>query len=148
MRKKYRLFISLLFSLLFFSCKKEAVKKDDVSSQTFTKTELLTRVTWKYYEYLVNYNQSNTILAYRILRPNNFYDLSKSRLKYNVDGTYEETLNTGANLKGTWKFTEDEKGITLNINQKKYTIEIYTLEATFFEWADKDGDSIGRMVPL
>jgi hypothetical protein len=130
------------------ACKKETVQKKDPPPDPVTKTEMLSAVTWVYYEYFINYNQNNTTLAYKAYKPNNLYDLSKCRLKYNADGSYEETLETGEKVTGTWKFIENETKIELNVNERITTIKINYVAKTSFEWTSIDGNILGRMKPL
>lgn len=146
MKLKYKHFLLFFLPLFLICCKKEAEKKPDVIIPV-TKTEMLTAVTWKYNEYFINYNQTNTVLAYKPGKPNNLYDLSKSKLNYYVDNTYEETLETGNKVFGNWKFIENQTKIELNINQKIILIRVNFLSATSFQWSANDSETFARMIP-
>jgi len=145
MKPKYILF-TLLLPFIILSCKKEAEKKPDTIPKT--KTEMICSATWIYNQYYINYNGANTILAYQRNKPVILYDLSKSKLKYNTDGTYTETLESGINVSGTWRFIENETKIELHINQQVININVYYVDATYFEWASSNGDVIGQMIPM
>ncbi len=146
MKLKSKRLIFFLLPFLIFSCKKEAEKKPD-STTPKTKTEMLSSVTWKYNEYFINYNENNTILAYKPGKANNLYDLSKSRLNYNIDNTYQETLETGTKVSGNWKFTNSETLIELKINQQIVNINVVYIDNNNFQWINSNGDIFGRMVP-
>jgi len=145
MNPKYILF-TLLLPFVMISCKKEAEKKPDTTPKT--KTEMISSVTWIYNEYYINYNEANTLLAYKRYKPIILYDLSKSKLKYNTDGTYTETLESGLNVSGTWRFIENETKIELHINQQVITIKVIFINATNFQWASSNEDVLGRMIPM
>jgi hypothetical protein len=120
-------------------------KKDDVVASS--KKDLLCAVTWKYYQYYINYNQPNTQLVFSLNKQNNSLDLSKARIKYNLDGTYTEIDETGTRKSGTYKLNADETVIELSSNNTVTTIRIAIIDTKGFQWTSMDVNTVGVMIP-
>jgi len=69
-------------------------------------------------------------------------------LKFNIDGTYQRTLENGTEVSGTWKFTEKETKIELRVSQDVTTINVSYVDPYNFMWASSDGNVLGRMVRM
>jgi hypothetical protein len=138
---KSKIFFSLaLMVLVAVACH----KKDDAAS---TKKELLCAVTWKYYQYYINYNQANTQLVYSMNKQNNSQDLSKARVKYNLDGTYTEIDAAGAGSAGTYTLSADETIITKTSNNTTTSIRLAIIDSKGFQWTSMDVNTVGVMIP-
>ncbi len=133
----------LCLTLSFSSCKKEV----ENNTTTKSKTELLTSKLWIYDEYIINYNQANSNVAYKRGRANNMMDLSLNKVKYNADGTYQETTETGAVLSGTWKFLNGETQTEVKNANGTFTSSIAQLTETSYTWHDQTANRYGKMIP-
>jgi hypothetical protein len=133
----YSLLLVVFFSVS--SCKKENLTK--------SKTDLLTSKTWIYDEYLINYNQANTILAYKLGKPNYTMNLSLNKVKYNADGTYQETTENGTILTGTWKFINNETQTEVKNANGTFTSNLIVLTETNYNWYDPSVGRYGKMIP-
>lgn len=139
---KSKIFLSVaLLVLVAVACHK---KNEDTAS---TKKELLCAKTWKYYQYYINYNQANTQLVYSMNKQNNSQDLSKARIKYNLDGTYSEIDASGASSAGTYTLNADETVITKTSNNTTTTIRIAIIDTNGFQWTSMDVNTVGVMIP-
>lgn len=119
-------------------------KKDAVEP---SKKDLLCAVTWKYYQYYINYSQSNTQLVYSIYKQNNSQDLSKARIKYNLDGTYSDIDAAGTRTSGTYKLNADQTVIELSANNTITTIRLAVIDPKNFQWTSMDVNTVGIMIP-
>jgi hypothetical protein len=150
-RIKPALFMKTISYFLFFlflligatSCKKEK----DSSITTKTKTELLTSKTWVYDEYFTNYNQAGTLVAYKKGKANNSMDLSLNKVRYNADGTYQETTENGTTISGTWKFLNGETQTEVTNVMGTFTSNVISLTETSFIWYDQSVGRYGKMIP-
>jgi hypothetical protein len=133
-------FVFLGFSLT--SCKKES----NGTTTKKSKTELLTSKTWIYDEYFTNYNQASTLLAYKRDKANNIMNLSLNKVKYNADGTYEETKENGTVLTGTWKFLNGETQTEVENTNGTFTSNIVSLSETSYIWYDQSAGRYGKMI--
>jgi hypothetical protein len=131
----------LLLGLL--SCSKD---KDD--DKVKTKMELLTQKTWVYDEFITDYDESPTVLAYKRGKTNNSYNLSQVTVKFNTDGTYSETSQAGGSLAGTWKFLNNETQTEITNSSGVYTSTIINLSENNFIWQDltRSGGILAKMI--
>ena len=131
----------MLLGLL--SCSKD---KDD--DKVKTKMELLTQKTWVYDEFITDYDESPTVLAYKRGKTNNSYNLSQVTVKFNTDGTYSETLQAGGSLAGTWKFLNNETQTEITNSSGVYTSTIINLSENSFIWQDptRSGGILAKMI--
>lgn len=143
MRMRIQFIFSGILLLGLLSCSKD---KDD--EKVKTKMELLTQKTWVYDEFITDYDESPTVLAYKRGKTNNSYNLSQVTVKFNTDGTYSETLQAGGSLAGTWKFLNNETQTEVKNSSGTYTSTIITLAENNFIWQDltRSGGILAKMV--
>lgn len=142
MNMKSKIFFSVVF-LVFTAIACHKKDSDVVPS----KKEMLCGVTWKYFQYYINYSQSNTQLVYSIYKQNNSQDLSKARMKFNLDGTYTEIDAAGASKSGTYTLNADETVITQTSNNTTTTIRLAAIDSKNFQWTSMDVNTVGIMIP-
>jgi len=143
MRTRIQLILSGIMLLGLLSCSKD---KDD--DKVKTKMELLTQKTWVYDEFITDYDESPTVLAYKRGKTNNSYNLSQVTVKFNTDGTYSETLQAGGSLAGTWKFLNNETQTEITNSSGVYTSTIINLSENSFIWQDptRSGGILAKMI--
>ena len=143
MRTRIQLILSGIMLLGLLSCSKD---KDD--NKVKTKMELLTQKTWVYDEFITDYDESPTVLAYKRGKTNNSYNLSQVTVKFNTDGTYSETLQAGGSLAGTWKFLNNETQTEITNSSGVYTSTIINLSENSFIWQDptRSGGILAKMI--
>ena len=143
MRTRIQLILSGIFLLGLLSC-----SKDNDNDQVKTKMELLTQKTWVYDEFITDYDESPTVLAYKRGKTNNSYNLSQVTVKFNTDGTYSETLQAGGSLAGTWKFLNNETQTEITNSSGVYTSTIINLSENSFIWQDltRSGGILAKMI--
>ncbi len=142
MRTRIQLVLSGIFLLGLLSC-----SKDNDNDQVKTKMELLTQKTWVYDEFITDYDESPTVLAYKRGKTNNSYNLSQVTVKFNTDGTYSETLQAGGSLAGTWKFLNNETQTEITNSSGVYSSTIINLSENSFIWQDltRSGGILAKM---
>ena len=133
----------LFIATSFVSCKKD----DAPAPPAKTKTELITAKTWMYDEYYVNYGQQNQELAYKRGGSNNTMDLSLARVKFNADGTVQETTELGGSNPGTWIFLNNETQTRVTSDAGIFTSLIVVLDETHYDWHGQDVHRYGKMIP-
>ena len=135
--------LSGILILGLLSCSKD---KDD--DKVKTKMELLTQKTWVYDEFITDYDESPTVLAYKRGKTNNSYNLSQVTVKFNSDGTYSETLQAGGTLTGTWKFLNNETQTEVINSSGTYTSTIINLTENSFIWQDltRSGGILAKLI--
>lgn len=139
---KSKIFFSVvLLAFVAVACHK---KNEDVAQ---TKKDMLCGVTWKYFQYYINYSQPNTQLVYSIYKQNNSQDLSKARMKFNLNGTYTEIDASGASKSGTYTLNADETVITQTSNNTTTTIRLAAIDSKNFQWTSMDVNTVGIMIP-
>ena len=143
MRTRIQLILSGIMLLGLLSCSKD---KDD--DKVKTKMELLTQKTWVYDEFITDYDESPTVLAYKRGKTNNSYNLSQVTVKFNTDGTYSETLQAGGSLAGTWKFLNNETQTEVINSSGTYTSTIINLSENSFIWQDltRSGGILAKLI--
>ena len=143
MRTRIQLILSGIMLLGLLSCSKD---KDD--DKVKTKMELLTQKTWVYDEFITDYDESPTVLAYKRGKTNNSYNLSQVTVKFNTDGTYSETLQAGGSLAGTWKFLNNETQTEITNSSGVYTSTIINLSENSFIWQDltRSGGILAKLI--
>ena len=143
MRTKFQLILSGILLLGLLSCSKD---KDD--DKVKTKMELLAQKTWVYDEFITDYDESPTVLAYKRGKTNNSYNLSQVTVKFNSDGTYSETLQAGGTLTGTWKFLNNETQTEVINSSGTYTSTIINLTENSFIWQDltRSGGILAKLI--
>jgi len=143
MRTRIQLILSGIMLLGLLSCSKD--KGDD---KVKTKMELLTQKTWVYDEFITDYDESPTVLAYKRGKTNNSYNLSQVTVKFNSDGTYSETLQAGGTLTGTWKFLNNETQTEVINSSGTYTSTIINLSENSFIWQDltRSGGILAKLI--
>ena len=137
-------FLTLSLGILIISGL-SSCKKDDAPAKS--KKEYLTSKAWVYDEYFTNYNTSSTMLAYKRGKQNNSMNLASNVVKFNTDGTYQETTETGAHLSGTWQFLSDETQTQVVNEVGTYTSNIILINDTKYEWYDQVSGRYGKMIP-
>lgn len=143
------IFIALTSAIILFnSCSKDC--EDPAPPVPKTKTEMLTSKTWIYDEYFTNYNNANTVLAYKRGKPNNTTNLAANRSKFNMDGTLEETNQNGQNFSGTWVWLNNETQLQITNQVGVFTANVITLSDSSFVWLDPTATNgtLGKQVPL
>ena len=110
--------------------------------------ELLTQKTWVYDEFITDYDESPTVLAYKRGKTNNSMNLSLVTMKFNSDGSYTETLPTDGTGTGTWKFLNNETQTEITNSSGTYTPTIITLAENSFIWQDltRSGGILAKMI--
>jgi len=143
MRTRIQLIFSGILLLGLLSC-----SKDKDIDKIKTKMELITQKTWVYDEYITDYDESPTVLAYKRGKANNSMNLSLVTVKFNTDGTYSETLPNGAAGTGTWKFLNNETQTEVKNTAGTYTSTIITLADNNFIWQDPTrlGGILAKMI--
>ncbi len=142
MKNKFYLLITLLaVTIMQISCKKELGANN-------TRVEKLSAVTCKYQHYYLDFNKANTILAYFIYKPNNLMDMSRYRVKFDVNGTYSETNEEGTSTTGTWKFNADQTVVEMKSQEKEMFKKIYVLDETGLQWGSMDGNMLGILIEV
>ena len=133
MRTRIQFILSGILLLGLLSCSKD---NDNDNDKVKTKMELLTQKNWVYDEYITDYDESPTVLAYKRGKTNNTLNLSNITVKFNTDGTYTETLQAGGTLAGTWKFLNNETQTEVKNAGGTYVATIITLADNNFIWQD------------
>jgi len=111
-----------------------------------SKSHLLTSGSWKYEQFFINYNQSNTTLAYSLYKSSNLMDLSKSRMQYKSDGSYTEIDQNGVATTGTWEFNNEENNIQIHYGNNLIVKKLLVLDDRNFQWATTDLDKVAVMI--
>ena len=143
MRTRIQLTLSGILLLGLLSC-----TKDNDNEKVKTKMELLTQKSWVYDEFITDYDESPTVLAYKRGKTNNTFNLSQVTVKFNSDGTYSETLQAGGSLAGTWKFLNNETQTEVTNSSGTYTATIINLSENSFIWQDmtRSGGILAKMI--
>jgi hypothetical protein len=128
--------------LLVGGCTKDTASTGGIR----TKTEMLTAKTWIYNEYFTSYNATNTALVFKLGKANNLRDYSVNRVKFNADGTYQETNENGAQLTGTWQFLNNETQTQVKNSLGTFTSNIIRLSETNYEWYQPSSGTYGEMI--
>lgn len=141
-RQKYRINIAcFVFCLLGLSC---SGSRENITDKNL---RLLTSHPWVYYEYFTDYNTTNTILAYKRSKENNYKDLSMLRVSFHDDGTYDEIAQSGEKITGTWKILLTGTNIEIMNKYGVYLSSIITLTENNYEWYDSTSGNYGKMKP-
>jgi hypothetical protein len=74
-------------------------------------------------------------------------NLSLNKIKYNTDGTYQETTENGTIINGTWKFLNGESQTEVKNPNGTFTSSIISLFETSYIWHDQSVARYGKMVP-
>jgi len=143
-------------SLYLTSCKKTETPSETLPFNAFavsdstgtdslivTRTKLLTDSTWRYYEYYLNYSQDSAKLVWKWGKAFNQLNLGLNTTKFNTNGTYSETTQTGAIVNGTWSFLNNATQIRVVNSYGVFTSDIRELKANSFEWQSVDGATYG-----
>jgi hypothetical protein len=154
-----RIVKTLLFAsaaLYFSSCQKTEAPTESLSlsrdvlavtaaddSLVAVRTKLLTDSTWRYYEYYTNFNVAASKLIWKFGRTSNTLNLSLNRTKFNTNGTYTETTETGAQLPGSWAFLNGGTQLQTTNSYGTFVSNIRVLTANRFEWQASDGSNYG-----
>jgi hypothetical protein len=143
MKAIYYISFLTFLALNLTSCKKD----NDSRTTTKSKTELLTSKTWIYDEYFTNYNQATTLLAYKRDKASNTMNLSLNKIKFNTDGTYQETTESGSILTGTWRFLNGETQTEVINSTGTFTSDVISLSETSYIWYGQSVGRYGKMIP-
>jgi hypothetical protein len=143
MKAIYYISFLTFLALNLTSCKKD----NDSRTKTKSKTELLTSKTWIYDEYFTNYNQATTLLAYKRDKASNTMNLSLNKIKFNTDGTYQETTESGSILTGTWRFLNGETQTEVINSTGTFTSDVISLSETSYIWYGQSVGRYGKMIP-
>jgi hypothetical protein len=143
MKAIYYISFFIVLAINLTSCKKE----NDSSTSTRSKTDLLTSKTWIYDEYFTNYNQASTLLAYKRNKASNTMNLSLNKIKFNSDGSYQETTENGTILTGTWKFLNGETQTEVINTTGTFTSDVISLSETNYVWYSQSVGRYGKMIP-
>jgi hypothetical protein len=143
MRTRIQFILSGILLLGLLSC-----SKDKDNEKVKTKMELITQKTWVYDEFITDYDESPTVLAYKRGKSNNTLNLSNITVKFNTDGTYTETLQAGGTLAGTWKFLNNETQTEVKNTGGTYTATIINLSENSFIWQDltRSGGILAKLI--
>jgi hypothetical protein len=147
MRTRIQFILSGILLVGLLSCSKDNDNDND-NGKVKTKMELITQKTWVYDEFITDYDESPTVLAYKRGKTNNSYDLSLVTVKFNTDGSYTETLPNGAVSGGTWKFLNNETQTEVKNTSGTYTSTIITLADNNFIWRDpsRSGGILAKLI--
>lgn len=74
-------------------------------------------------------------------------DLSLNKVRYNADGTYQETTENGTTISGTWKFLNGETQTEVTNVMGTFTSNVISLTETSFIWYDQSVGRYGKMIP-
>ncbi len=131
---------TLLLLFMLTACSKD--KKENSS-----KTDILTSKTWVYDLYITRFNATNSIYQYKKGKPYNALNLTNDWIKFEKDGTYSRKDYQGANKTGTWKFVNDETGVSTTEDNVTHTNTIKVLTKDRYSWYDPADDAYGEMIP-
>ena len=121
--------------------------KENETVVSKSNTELLTSNTWVYNMYFINYNQGTTMLTYKRGNTNNVINLSLNKVKFNTDGTYQETTENGSTVNGTCRFLKGETQTEVKNSFGVFISVIVSLSETIYTWHDPSSARYGEMVP-
>jgi hypothetical protein len=122
------------------------VPKNQLIDSTGDRLALLTAHSWAYSEYFFNFNQPVPQLVWKTNKANSPLNLSLDSVKYNTDGSYTETDQFGNVYTGTWTFTNNMTGTTVNNSLGTFSSNIELLDSTRYEWYD-GVNHYGELVP-
>ncbi|OQP52858.1 hypothetical protein A4H97_24490 [Niastella yeongjuensis] len=108
--------------------------------------QLLTSRSWVYDEYFLDYDYDEPWLVWKPNKSTSFYDLSRSEIKFNSDGTYAETSDDGSTDQGNWTFLNNGTRIRVATPNITFVITITSLTKDRFEWLNVDGTEYAEMV--
>jgi hypothetical protein len=108
--------------------------------------QLLTSKSWVYDEYFLDYDYSEPWLVWKPNKDFIVYDLSRSEIRFNGDGTYAETNVDGSTDKGNWTFLNNGTRIRVATPNVTFVISIANLTKDRFEWLNVDGSEYAEMV--
>jgi hypothetical protein len=131
---------ALLLLFVFTACTKD---NDEPSS----KTDILTSKPWVYDLYITRFNTTNSIYQYKKGKPYNALNLTNDWIKFDKDGTYTRKDYQGLNKAGTWKFVNDETGVSTTEDGVTHTNTIRLLTKDRYTWYDPADDAYGEMIP-
>jgi hypothetical protein len=134
--KASSLFLLIAFSSLLSGCEKDCDAPDPTPTTPPNKTELLSTHTWVYDEFYTNWQQPAQALAYKKGGTSNTINYAPNRVKFFRDGSFEETMNTGAFRAGIWQFQNNQTVIATGSTSYSNTVNIIKLTADSLVWHD------------
>jgi hypothetical protein len=142
-----RLSIFTLLIVLFASCDKE----ETVTSEPppASKMRMLTANVWIYDSVYTNWGTASQAVVFASSATSNVQDWSKSRVKFYIDGTFNEILTTGALRQGPDYWTMNSDSTILNTSGGGYSnsAQILSLSSTKMVWYDAPNKMRGVQIP-
>ncbi len=140
--------IALIFSLLIFlsSCEKDPVTTPAPPS---SKLALLTANVWIYDSVYTNWGSAGQAIVFARNSPSNSQDWSKDRVKFYIDGTFNEILTTGALRQGPDMWTMNNDSTTLSTTGGGFSnsVDMISLTSTKLVWIDNANKMRGVQIP-
>lgn len=135
------------FILLFSSC----TKNDVVTSEAppVSKLRMLTANVWIYDSVYTNWGTASQAVVFASSAASNVQDWSKSRVKFYIDGTFNEILTSGALRQSPDYWTMNSDSTVLNTNGGGYSnsAQILSLTSTKMVWFDAANKMRGVQIP-
>jgi hypothetical protein len=136
MKASLFLFLISFSTLVFTGCEKDCEQPDPQPITPPTKTEQLSTHTWIYDEFYTNWQQPTQALAYKKGGTSNTINYAPNRVKFFRDGSFEETMNTGAFRAGIWQFQNNQTVLATGSASYSNTVTIIKLTADSLVWHD------------
>ena len=131
--------------VLLASCKKETTTETPPQS----KLSMLTANVWIYDSVYNNWGTPSQSVVFASTSLSNSQDWSKDRVKFYIDGTFNEILTTGALRVGPDLWTMNNDSTILNTTGGGYSnsAQILSLTSTKMIWFDNTNKVRGVQVP-
>jgi len=113
------------------------------------RDQILTGTVWKYAEIDDGINTSSPTVVYLDDGSIKTVDVSNERVKYNLNGTVQDTAHDGTIYSGTWNFINNDTQYQIVIASVNSIANIITLNHSSFIWTDSTvvNGRKGIMVP-
>lgn len=136
---------SLFCIILLASCKKE----NTTATPPQSKLGMLTANVWIYDSIYNNWGTPSQSVVFARTSLSNSQDWSKDRVKFYIDGTFNEILTTGALRLGPDSWTMNNDSTILNTTGGGYSnsAQILSLTGTKLIWFDNTNKVRGVQVP-
>lgn len=137
----------IYITILLGSCTKDETKTNEVAPQS--KLRLLTANVWNYDSVYINWGTPSQSVVFASNSLSNSQNWSKSRVKFYIDGTFNEILTTGILRQGTdlWSMNSDSTILYTSGGGYSNTGQIITLTSTKLVVIDNINKVRGVQVP-
>ncbi len=144
-RQIFNLSLALLSSFYICSCSKD----NAVTSPNNSRLSLLTTNVWIYDSVYANWGLSNQTLIFVRNGNGNTQDFSGDRLKFYIDGTFNEILAPGVLRPGldTWTMNTDSSILNTTGGGYSNAVVIESLTKNKLVWIDAANKARGVQIP-